>query len=45
MENESPKSQPSKESIAVQLEKYKKQHLTKFTVAQAGGLECGKCHY
>ena len=23
-------------------EKYKKQHLTKFTVAQAGGLECGK---
>ncbi len=26
-------------------EKYKDQHLKKFTVAQIGGLECGKCHY
>jgi cytochrome c2 len=26
-------------------EKYKDQHLKTFTVAQAGGLECGKCHY
>ncbi|MGZ6488406.1 MAG: cytochrome c3 family protein [Bacteroidia bacterium] len=26
-------------------EKYKNKHLTKFTVAQMGGIECGKCHY
>lgn len=26
-------------------EKYKDQHLKKFTVAQMGGLECAKCHY
>jgi cytochrome c2 len=25
--------------------KYKDQHLKTFTVAQMGGLECGKCHY
>jgi mono/diheme cytochrome c family protein len=26
-------------------EKYKKEHLTTFTVAQMGGIECAKCHY
>jgi mono/diheme cytochrome c family protein len=26
-------------------EKYKGQHLNKFTVAQMGGIECAKCHY
>ncbi|MEO8761983.1 MAG: cytochrome c3 family protein [Bacteroidia bacterium] len=26
-------------------EKYKNQHLKTFTVAQMGGIECGKCHY
>lgn len=26
-------------------EKYKGQHLKAFTVAQMGGIECGKCHY
>lgn len=26
-------------------EKYKNQHLNKFTVAQMGGIECAKCHY
>lgn len=26
-------------------EKYKDQHLKKFTVAQMGGIECAKCHY
>jgi hypothetical protein len=26
-------------------EKYKNKHLTKFTVAQMGGIECAKCHY
>lgn len=26
-------------------EKYKDQHLKTFTVAQAGGIECAKCHY
>ena len=26
-------------------EKYKNQHLKKFTVAQMGGIECAKCHY
>ncbi|HKC68879.1 MAG TPA: c-type cytochrome [Bacteroidia bacterium] len=26
-------------------EKYKKEHLNTFTVAQMGGIECAKCHY
>lgn len=26
-------------------EKYKKEHLKTFTVAQMGGIECAKCHY
>jgi len=26
-------------------EKYKKEHLNAFTVAQMGGIECAKCHY
>jgi len=26
-------------------EKYKGQHLKNFTVAQMGGIECGRCHY
>lgn len=26
-------------------EKFKGQHLKKFTVAQMGGIECGRCHY
>ena len=26
-------------------EKYKGQHLKKFTVAQMGGIDCGRCHY
>jgi len=26
-------------------EKYKDQHLKNFTVAQMGGIECGRCHY